>query len=233
MATYVLVHGAWHGGWCWARVADRLRAAGHVVFTPTLSGVADRSHLAAHPINLSTHIEDVTSLLRWEDLSDVILVGHSYGGAVITGAAARIGSRIATLVYLDAFIPQDGQSMLDLMPEDRRLRFLSGLREDGHMIPPINAAHFNVNQADRTWVDAQCTPHPAGCFLEAVRRGGEEAAVRRHVYIQATDYPATPFRPYRDQCAANPAWQVAEIATGHDAMLDDPAALAALLLPLA
>ena len=233
MATYVLVHGAWHGGWCWARVAARLREAGHVVFTPTLSGVADRSHLAGHPINLSTHIEDVTSLLRWEGLSDVILVGHSYGGAVITGAAARMGSHIATLVYLDAFIPQDGQSMLDLMPEDRRIRFLSGLRADGRMIPPINAAHFNVNQADRAWVDAQCTPHPAGCFLEALRRGGEEASVRSHVYIQATDYPATPFRPYRDQCAANPAWQVSDIATGHDAMLDNPAALAALLLPLA
>lgn len=232
MANYVLVHGAWHGGWCWARVAARLREAGHIVFTPTLSGLAERAHLAA-PINLSTHAEDVAALLRWEGLSDVILVGHSYGGAVITAAAARAGSRIATLVYLDAFIPLDGQSMLDLMPEERRLRFHAGLRQDGHFVPPIPAAHFNVNPADRAWVDAQCTPHPVGCFLEAVHLGGEEARIGRRVYIQATDYAATPFRPFRDRCAADPAWQVHEIATGHDAMLDDPAALTTLLLSLA
>jgi len=107
--TYVLVHGAWHGSWCWKRVRKSLRDAGHQVFTPTLTGVGDRSHLNSAAINLSTHIADVVNLLQWEDLSDVVLCGHSYGGSVISGVIDRIPERIRTLVYLDAFVPEDGE----------------------------------------------------------------------------------------------------------------------------
>src|SRR4051812_20687830 len=116
MTTFVLVHGAWHGAWCWNRVRRQLQAKGHEVFTPTLTGLAERSHLLSREIDLKTHVTDVTSLLQWEDLSDVVLCGHSYGGSVISGAAARAGDRIGALVYLDAFVPRDGESVHDMLP---------------------------------------------------------------------------------------------------------------------
>jgi pimeloyl-ACP methyl ester carboxylesterase len=230
MATFVLVHGAWHGGWCWARVAKLIRDAGHDVHTPTLSGLAERAHLPGTSISLTTHVTDITSLLQWWDLSDVILVGHSYGGAVITGVASRVAGRLRSLVYLDAFVPQDGQAIIDLMSDSGRANLMAAAAINGAWIPPISAAHFEVNDVDRAWVDAQCTPHPIGCFLEATRLTGREAAVARRVYLFATSYRNTPFRPFHDRFRNDPAWHVEQIATGHDAMLDDPRALATLLL---
>ena len=112
--TFVLVHGAWHGGWCWRRVADRLTAKGHYVVAPTLSGVGERSHLKAEDIDLTTQIEDVVGEIKWKDLDGVVLVGHSYGGMVITGVAEQLGKRISAIVYLDAFLPADGQSLFDI-----------------------------------------------------------------------------------------------------------------------
>jgi pimeloyl-ACP methyl ester carboxylesterase len=230
MATYVLVHGAWHGGWCWQRVASRLREAGHDVHTPTLSGLAERSHLATAPINLSTHITDITALLQWWSLRNVILVGHSYAGAVITGVASQAPDRLRSLIYLDAFMPRDGQALVDLMAEPGRTNLLAAAASNGAWIAPRSAAHFDVNQADRSWVDAQCTPHPIGCFLQSVQLTGREADIARRVYIFATAYRNTPFRGFYDRCQADPAWHVEQINAGHDAMLDDPAALAELLL---
>ena len=116
--TYVLVHGAWHGSWCWKRVRKNLQGTGHQVFTPTLTGVGERSHLNSATVDLSTHIADVVNLLRWEELSDVILCGHSYGGSVIRGIADRVPERIRTLVYLDAFVPEDGECVFDLLPQE-------------------------------------------------------------------------------------------------------------------
>jgi pimeloyl-ACP methyl ester carboxylesterase len=112
--TFVLVHGAWHGGWCYVRVADLLRAGGHRVVTPTLTGLGERSHLFSGAITLSTHIDDIVNVLRWEDLTNVVLAGHSYGGFVISGVAERVPERIAALVFLDAFVPADGESLWDL-----------------------------------------------------------------------------------------------------------------------
>ena len=120
MATYVLVHGAWHGGWCWQRVTPLLRAAGHEVLTPTLTGLGERSHLANSAIDLNTHIQDVVNVLEYEDLRKVILVGHSYGGMVITGVSERVPERLTHLVYLDAFVPRDGQSLLGFVGEPLR-----------------------------------------------------------------------------------------------------------------
>src|ERR1700728_4589280 len=116
--TFVLVHGAWHGGWCWRRVTDRLTVKGHRVYTPTLTGVADRSHLLSESVNLSTHVTDVVNLIRWEEMTDIVLCGHSYGGMVVTGVADKMSERIAALVYLDAFVPESGQSMQDLRPRE-------------------------------------------------------------------------------------------------------------------
>src|SRR5689334_15631432 len=115
MANYLLVHGAWHGGWCWRRVVPLLRAAGHEVFTPTLTGLGERVHLLTRDVGLDTHAQDVIGVLEYEDLRDVVLVGHSYGGMVITAVAERAAERLAHLVYLDAFVPRDGQSQMDLL----------------------------------------------------------------------------------------------------------------------
>src|SRR5437762_1451253 len=120
MSTYILVHGAWHGSWCWKRVRKSLQARGHDVFTPTLTGVGERSHLLSPQVNLDTHIDDVVNLIQWEELSDVVLCGHSYGGAVISGVADRVPDRLRTLVYLDAFVLEDGQSLHDTLPPPQR-----------------------------------------------------------------------------------------------------------------
>src|SRR5215211_1043953 len=120
MATFVLVAGAWHGGWCWRKVTPLLRAAGHEVFAPTLTGLGERSHLAHPDVGLTTHIQDIVNLLEYEDLNDVVLVGHSYSGMVITGVAEQVPGRLAHLVYLDAFVPENGQALVDLLPPEGR-----------------------------------------------------------------------------------------------------------------
>jgi pimeloyl-ACP methyl ester carboxylesterase len=163
MATYVLVHGAWHGSWCWKRVRKALQTAGHDVFTPTLTGVGERSHLNSAGVSLSTHIADVANLIRWEELSDVILCGHSYGGCVISGAADRIPDRIRALVYLDAFVPEDGDALTAMLPPGQA----QGMRqaaEDGWKVAPIPAEAFKVNTRDSAWVNRQCTPQALATF---------------------------------------------------------------------
>ena len=159
MTTFVLVHGAWHGSWCWKRVRKALRSHGHEVFTPTLTGVGERSHLLAPEVDLDTHIDDVVNLLRWEQLSDVVLCGHSYAGAVISGVADRIPDRIRELVYLDAFVLKDGECLHDTLPSSQKDLQLELTRQhgDGWKVPPIPAEVFGVNAADIEWVNRQCT----------------------------------------------------------------------------
>ena len=144
MATFVLVHGAWHGGWCYGRVAKLLRAAGHEVYTPTHTGVGERAHLADYHITLATHVRDVTNVIEYENLSDVIICGNSYGGMVITGVAASLGERIKSLVYLDAFVPEDGQSLFDLIGPDMVNQFLNLGRTMNGRLPPITAAAWQI-----------------------------------------------------------------------------------------
>lgn len=154
MATFVLVHGAWSGGWCYGRVAELLRADGHRVFTPTLTGQGERSHLLTGTVNLTTHISDVMNVLQYEGLDDVVLAGHSYGGMVITGVADRIADKISALVYLDAFLPEDGQSLFDINIPANTQRFVANAGEFGGLaVPPPPAAFFNVNAQDAARVD--------------------------------------------------------------------------------
>jgi len=233
MATFVLVHGAWHGAWCWTRVRRALRAEGHEVFAPTLTGLADRSHLLSRDVDLNTHIADVANLLQWEDLSDVVLCGHSYGGCVIGGAADRAPQRIASLVYLDAFVLKDGESVHDALPPEARAAQLEGARAagDGWKVPPIGAEFFNVNAADRAWVDAQCTPQPLATFQQPLRLTGALDAIANRSFILASGWGPSPFRYYDDAKAAG--WRTCDIPCGHDVMLDDPAALTRELLAAA
>lgn len=234
MSTYVLVHGAWHGSWCWARVRKALQAQGHDVFTPTLTGVAERSHLLSPQVNLDTHIEDVVNLIRWEELSQVVLCGHSYGGAVISGVADRIPDRIAALVYLDAFVLEDGQSLHDALPLAQKNRQLEAVGSDGEgwKVPPIPAEAFHVNARDCDWVNRQCTMQPLATFQQPIRLNGKAGAVRDVTFILATGFKDSPFPQFHEK-AKTKGWKTRTMACGHDVMLDLPAELTQALIEAA
>jgi pimeloyl-ACP methyl ester carboxylesterase len=234
-ATFVLVHGAWRGSWLWKRVRKELEARGHEVFTPTLTGVGERVHLAAKSVDLETHILDVANLIRWEELDDIVLCGHSYAGCVVTGVADRLAERIRALVYLDAFILADGERLVDHLSPETRQQMYDGVRAtgDGWLAPPIPAAVFNVNPADREWVDAQCTPHPVACFEQRLKLTGKIDRIERITYILATGFrESTPFPPFHARAQAR-GWKTATIDAGHDVMLDKPDELVGMLLEAA
>lgn len=181
--TFVLVHGAWHGGWCWRRVADLLEAVGQKVFTPTLTGLADRSHLLGPSVTLDTHVADIANLLVWEDLQDVVLVGHSYAGFVISGVAERVSARLAALVFIDAYVPRDGQRMYDLAAASSRDSLDSALKSGAATRPAPSAASFRVNERDRAWVDAKMTPQPVSVAMQRIQLSGAIDRVDTKVYI--------------------------------------------------
>jgi len=218
MTDYVLIHGAWHGSWCWTRVRRLLAAGAHRVFTPTLTGVGERSHLLSRAVDLGTHVADVANLLIWEDLRDIVLVGHSYGGVVVRHVADRMPDRIRSLVYLDAFVPDNGKALFDYLPDDGKSdRELAVAHGDGWKVPPRPASFFAVNAADADWWigSARCTRCPV------LKRQHGSAA------------PATTSQPSDTQFYAKAGerrWWQAELACGHDVMLDMPNELTALLL---
>jgi pimeloyl-ACP methyl ester carboxylesterase len=224
MASFVLVHSAWHGSWCWKRVRKSLQAAGHEVFTPTLTGVADRSHLLTRDVDLSTHIQDVVNLIEWEELTDIVLCGHSYGGCVVTGVADRIPERIRSLVYLDAFVPGDGENQFQHLPEMLAKIIVEGTQSvgDGWKTPPVPAAIFNVNAADRDWVDRLCTVHPFAAMQERLPLTGGLQRIGNISYILATGWNgASPFPPFYERAKAK-GWKTSTVPSGHDVMLDLP-----------
>src|SRR4051812_18486154 len=219
-ATFVLVHGAWHGGWCWQRVIDRLTGLGHRVFAPTLTGVCERSHLNSPSVNLSTHISDVVNEIQWKDLESVVLVGHSYAGMVITGVAEQVASKIASIVYLDAFVPADGQSLGDL----------GGKVDAGPFTAPIPAAIFSVNEADRAWVDSKMTPQSTACFTEKLELTGAYQRIARKAYIRAKNFAG--FATTLEKIRADPSWKTWVVDCGHDVMIDKPDELTSILAGL-
>jgi pimeloyl-ACP methyl ester carboxylesterase len=225
--TFILVHGAWHGGWCYRKLADLLRRSGYAVFAPTLTGLGERSHLYSDSISLKTHIDDIVNLAHWERLSHIILVGHSYGGMVITGVADVIATRIDALVYLDAFLPHDGQSLHDLIPADVAATQLASSRA-GYGIPTIPAAAFGVNTPDRAWVDEMCTAQPPATFTERLKL--DKGSIDDRTYVFATRNPlGESFRSTRDALLNDSGWTVRDIEAGHDVMIDAPADVQAIL----
>jgi pimeloyl-ACP methyl ester carboxylesterase len=230
MATFVLVHGAFQGSWVYARAARLLREAGHDVYTPTLTGVGERSHLAHHAINLDTHIQDIVSVFKHEDITDAILCSHSYGGMVITGIAGEIGERIRTLFYIDAFAATDGQSLLDITGAETALAFLDQASRSGGMIPPIPAAMFNVNEADAAWVDKMSVARPLATFIQGVRTGVESNSVANRTYVFAAANGGDWFVSTYERLKEHPRSKMHSIACGHEIMLDRPQELASLLL---
>lgn len=236
MSSFVLVHGSNHGSWVWQKVASLLRAAGHEVYTPTLTGLSDRAHLLRCGVDLTTHITDVVNLLFYEDLADVILVGNSYAGMVVTGVAAKAAQRLKLLIYLDAYIPADGQSESDLWPPERRAIAEAAEAEARGLAQAPPPALFGVaDPALAAWIAARSTPHPVATYTEPVPPGNAMSAALPRMFIHCTaNPPTTPdvFGPFAAQARAK-GWKVREIATGHLAMLTAPRELARLLDELA
>jgi pimeloyl-ACP methyl ester carboxylesterase len=233
MTTFVLVHGTGAGGWCWQKVARALRAAGFEVYAPTLTGVGDRLHLGDCGVDLATHVADIANLLFYEDIADAVLVGHSYAGMVITGVATAVPERLRLLVYLDAYIPDPGQSEFDLWTPEMRAGFRAA-REGGGMRPPPPPSLVGIaDPALAQWYTARVTPHPPDTFTQPVPPGTPESEAIPRAYISCTKGPLTSlFGPFAGK-ARRSGWQVRTIAAGHEAELVAPLEVAALLLELA
>ncbi len=231
--TFVLVHGAWHGGWCWRRVSDRLIAKGHRVFTPTLTGLGERSHLMSRSISLDTHITDVVNVFKWEDLENVVLCGHSYGGWPISGVAEQVFPQIASIVYLDAFLPNDGQKVLDTNSPARRKSVLEGISKGDIARSGPPAAAFAVNPKDQKWVDEKMTPQPIGVSVQPLHLTGARDRVPKKAYVRARKYAQPDFDRWYSQCAKDPTWKVFDLDCGHDAMIDMPQEVTDILINVA
>ena len=220
MATFVLIPGGWRGGWTFADFVARLAREGHEAYAVTLSGLEETPDGSAAAINLDTHIGNVTELLEVEDLSEVILCSHSYGGMVATGVADRMAERIAALVYLDAFVPEDGQSWWDLANERFRRLIIEQARRDGFsVLPPLGA-------------ELRRRPHPIGTFLQALELSGPQKDMPR-VFVYASDWDATPFTAQYQRLQEDPAWTVHSVASGHDLVNIVPDEIFAILTDVA
>ena len=229
-ATFILVHGAWHGGWCYGRVTRLLRDRGHDVYAPTLTGLGERSHLYSPAVNASTHIRDVLDLIAWEGLEDVVLAGHSYGGQVTTAVADAVPEKVRALAYLDAFVGEDGKSALDLDDPAAVAAHLDRMQSNGgHTIPPVPSSAFGVNPADQAWVDSLLTPQPFATLAERLKLTGRAAAITARHYVFATGWSGKSFQPTYDRLRSDPAWRTHEMACGHDLMIDEPGQVADLL----
>jgi pimeloyl-ACP methyl ester carboxylesterase len=229
--TFVLIHGAWHGGWCWRRVADLLERQGHKVFAPSLTGLADRSHLLSKEITLDTHIADIVNLFRWEEIRDACMAVHSCGGWPGSGALEQIGDRVSSIVWVDAFLPDNGQRGADsLSPPNRKVLEAALAKGELGRTPPTAAA-FRVNEKDRAWVDAKMTPQPAGIPLQPIKLSGAREKIAKKAYVRASTYPQPTFDKALAQCKADKTWRTFELADcGHDIMVDAPQALADILI---
>jgi pimeloyl-ACP methyl ester carboxylesterase len=231
--TFVLVHGAWHGGWCWRRVADLLEAKGHKVFAPTLTGLGERSHLMRAGINVSTHATDVVNVLKWERLSDVVLCGHSYGGFVVSGVAEQAADKIGSIVFLDAFVPENGDSMASLTSQAVRDNLKIATEHGDLGVPARPAAAFLVNDKDQAWVDSLTGPQPIATMTEQVIITGARDRIAKKSYIRAGAYPNPGFDKAFERVKADKSWRTYEVPCGHDVMVDMPERLAEILLEVA
>jgi pimeloyl-ACP methyl ester carboxylesterase len=239
--VFVLVHPAWHGAWCWKKVVPLLEKRGHTVATVTLTGLGERRHLARADVGLDLHVTDVVNLLKFEDLHDVVLVGHSSSGAVITGVANRAPEHLAHVVYLDAFVPEDGQGVLDLLPPDRRraLEALVNAEGDGWLLPRFASPPWETivrdmwgvtDAGDVRWMLERLTPTPIGHFRDAVQRKHPAAAKLPSTYIRCRGFPSPRFDQHADMARRTPGWHYRELATSHHPAVTAPADLVNVLV---
>ena len=234
LATFVIAHGAWSAGWAWKKMRPLLRRAAHEVFTPTYTGLGERRHLVDRSVDLETHIADVVGVLTFEDLRDVILVGHSYGGVVATGVADRLRDRVAHLVYVDAFVPIDGQCLFDLLPESMRadLRDRAASQGDGWLVPP-NALPPDTPDADVAWIGSRRLPQPIATFTCPLRLAHQQASLPRSYIYCTRAAPGDIFRPFARAAQAAPRWQYFELDASHNPHITAAPALAAILAAIA
>jgi len=234
MKTFVLVHGAWNGAHGFTKVRRLLRAAGHEVFTPSLTGLGERSHLSSPQVNLTTHVLDVCNQILCEDLRDIVLLGFSYGGFVVTGALEHIADRVSHLIYLDAFVPNHGESLMGLVNGVSRLPFALG---QSWQLPAT--ARVLERQEDTDWIRARSSAQPLQCFTEPVCLAKPlESFPFSRTYIKATRNPpddvAEPvFAATGKRLKASPAWRYDEIATSHMVAMNQPEALVKILTEIA
>jgi pimeloyl-ACP methyl ester carboxylesterase len=229
--VFVLVHGAFHGGWCWRDVAALLRGAGYRVFTPTLTGLGERAHLARPEVDLETHIADIVQVIDCEELCDVVLVGHSYAGYVVTGAADRRADRIRRLVHLDTYVPRPDTDFFSNVPPEQAQQVLDGMA-DGYLVQPFPPERFGVTPVGSegwAWVKRRLTPHPVGTFRQPLRLGGATDALPK-TYIRCTEGRPPGEDPLEQELAKTGQWRYRALPTGHDAMVSAPQALATMLI---
>lgn len=234
--TFLLVHGSWHGGWCWSRLTPLLEQAGHRVLAPSLTGHGDRKHLLSPAVGLATHVEDIVNLIRYEELEDVVLVGHSYGGMVISGAANEVGDRIGLLAYLDAHVPTHGETMCDLIgPEvERRLKARVDAEGFGWLMPPSPASFFGTSPEEGAeWIDRMATPMPWKCYGERVDMARGPDVVGQKAYIRCSLHKRPYFEAAADRSRGAPGWRVRDLPTAHNVMITHPQLMADTLLELA
>jgi len=230
MAAFVVAHGAWSSGWAWRKMRPLMRAAGHELFTPSYTGLGERQHLASRAVNLSLHIEDVVKAIEAEDLRDVVVVGHSFGGLVATGVADRARDRVARIIYVDAFVPEDGQSMMDLLsPVGREGMRAACAAADGWRVPPRDMPP-DTPQDDRVWAIPRRSAHPIAAFEEPLRLSGDPLPRRAYIYCQRADRDDR-FGPFA-ALARREGWPYAEIDASHNPHITAPNELCAVLQSL-
>jgi pimeloyl-ACP methyl ester carboxylesterase len=232
MATFVLVHGAWEAGWAWKWVSPILRAAGHDVYTPSLTGLGERSHLLNREVDLETHIQDVLGVINWGQLENVTLVGHSSGGMVITGTADRAQNKIGSLIYLDAFLPKNGQALIDLMSSERSasIRQLAEEMGEGWYVPPLPAPAWHVHDPNQAaLLDELSTPHPLATMTQKISHSDNHFKIKKKAYVLATGYEPSSFPQFADQ-AKDMDWPIEELATHHFTMFSMPQETADILM---
>ncbi|MCB1618274.1 MAG: alpha/beta fold hydrolase, partial [Pseudomonadales bacterium] len=224
MANLLLVHGAWHGGWCWREVAALLTGRGHRVFAPSLTGLAERGHLIDCVEGPDTHVEDIVRLIEWEGLDGFTLVGHSYGGTIVTGVASRMPERISRLVYLDAMVPEvSNQSAAALSNPQRAAEVAAARRPDGHTDPTGFERWVSPERIE--WLKSMATPQPGSCFGKGVTLNGAQHEVTERDYIICLRHKPSPFWQFYEKFRNAPDWRVHELDSLHDAMIEVPEAL--------
>lgn len=230
--TYLVCHGAWSAGWAWKKVHPLMRSAGHRLVTPSYTGLGERAHLAHRGIDLEAHIEDMLNVIKYEDLRNIVLIGHSYGGMVATGVADRARDKVSQLIYIDAFVPQDGQSLLDLIGSDRSRMQELAKAGDGWRVPP-NPTSPDTPPEDLEWLGARRVDMPIKCFEQPIRMQNGPLTLPRS-YIYATRItPADTFGQFAKMAKGDAAWNYHELDASHSPNVTAPEALMALLQKIA
>jgi pimeloyl-ACP methyl ester carboxylesterase len=231
--TFVLVHGAWHGAWCWRRVIANLRSAGHVVFAPTLTGFGERVHLTRSDLTIEDFATDIVNVIAAEELNDVILVGHSFGGNPVSAVADRLPERLKHLVYIDTLVLKDGESGFSVLdPAIVALRIESAEKTSGGItIPPPSPEAFGVTDpSDAEWLRRQLTPLPLNCYREPIHLKHPLGNGVRKTYIACTNPIYRLGVPTHEWIKSQADWRYLELSTGHDAMVTNPQGLAEMLI---